>query len=212
MTEFEYDSYIKKNIAHSAMRRKGGSKSRKCPLSTDHMTQKQWKERCGEVMSYRLGKPMKWVEFNKLPSDLKEKYMNDLITRFSMNARNFAEMFDVSVATVFRAVKNDDLNVVFAKGRKPTGDQKIAYEKFLSGSTTDEVCEHDFTGEGAGSIAIAEESVVVNVPEQNLPETRLDSFTMNFSGKINVDMVANSLKYILGANSTATIQIVCHLE
>lgn len=206
MNDFEYDSYCKKNIANSASRRRGGSKSRKCPLSTDHMTHKQWKERNGEVMHYQLGSPMVWAEFNKLPSDLKEEYMNNLIRKYSANARGMADMFGVSVATVFRVVKNEKLNVEFLKGRHPAGNKKVEFERFLRGEQTEDVVEE---------VSVVE-PVVANedVPAQSavsVPGSKLDSFTMNFSGPVDVNMIANSLRYILGSGGNAKIQIVCEM-
>ena len=218
MTEFEYDCYRKKSIAHSAMRRKGGSKSKKCPLSTDHMTHKQWSERCGKVMSYQIGKPMVWAEFCKLPKDLKEEYLNNLIQKYSANARTMADIFGVSAQTIFRVVKKEDLAVEFIKGRYPSGEKAEALKRFLNGEepiqtepskeveqpAPEPVEENDVEAEPE------EIEVVVETPEK--PKTHLDSFTMNFSGEINVDMIANSLRYILTPGGKAKIQIICEIE
>jgi hypothetical protein len=206
VTEFDYDCYRKKNVAHSAARRKGGSKSKKCSLPSDRMTQKQWNERCGQVMSYSIGKPMTWAEFSKLPKDLKEEYMNNLIEKYNANARTMAEVFGVSVATVFRVVKNDNLNVTFLKGKHPAGEKYEAFRRFMDG---DSGVEED--------IVINDAEVFAEVTEEtnsigDVQKTRLDSFTMNFSGEINVDMVSNSLRYILSGAKNAKIQIICELE
>ena len=208
MNDFDYDCYRKKQVANSAMRRKCGSKSKKCSLPSDHLTKKQWNERCGSVMSYNLKKPMQWKEFTSLPKDLKEEYMNYLINEFSANARSMAALFGVSVPTVFRLVKNEGLNVKFLKGRYPSGEKEDAFRRFVDGTpdveTSDDV-----------EIAVLDE--VKSTPcdaakkESVATTTRLDGFTMNFSGDINVEMIANSLRYILGSNNKAKIQIVCEL-
>ena len=206
MTDFDYDCYKKKNVAHSAARRKGGSKSKKCSLPSDHMTQKQWKERCGQVMSYNIGRPMAWAEFSQLPKDLKEEYMNNLIEKYNANARTIAEVFGVSVATVFRVVKTDGLNVTFLKGKHPTGEKYEAFRKFMDGeSGLDEEVTVD-------NIKDTEEHSEAVDPVGEAQKTKLDSFTMNFSGEINVDMLANSLRYILSGSKSAKIQIICELE
>lgn len=206
MTEFDYDCYRKKNVAHSAARRKGGSKSKKCSLPSDHMTQKQWNERCGQVMSYNIGRPMAWAEFSQLPKDLKEEYMNNLIEKYNANARTIAEVFGVSVATVFRVVKTDGLNVTFLKGKHPTGEKYEAFRKFMDGESglNEEVTVDNIED-------IEEHSEAVD-PVGETQKTKLDSFTMNFSGEINVDMLANSLRYILSGSKAAKIQIICELE
>lgn len=206
MTDFDYDCYRKKNVAHSAARRKGGSKSKKCSLPSDHMTQKQWKERCGQVMSYNIGRPMAWAEFSQLPKDLKEEYMNNLIEKYNANARTMAEVFGVSVATVFRVVKTDGLNVTFLKGKHPTGEKYEAFRKFMDGeSGLDEEVAFD-------NIEVIEDHSEAVDPVGEVQKTKLDSFTMNFSGEINVDMLANSLRYILSGSKAAKIQIICELE
>lgn len=205
MTEFDYDCYRKKNVAHSAARRKGGSKSKKCSLPSDRMTQKQWNERCGQVMSYSIGKPMTWAEFSKLPKDLKEEYMNNLIEKYNANARTMAEVFGVSVATVFRVVKNDNLNVTFLKGKHPAGEKYEAFRRFMDGDSGEE----DIVINDAESFKEVTEETNSTGEAQ---KTRLDSFTMNFSGEINVDMVSNSLRYILSGAKSAKIQIICELE
>lgn len=206
MTDFDYDCYKKKQIGYSAIKRKCGSKSRKCSLPSDRLTTKQWNERCGNVMSYQIGKPMQWLEFQKLPKDLKEEYLNNLIEKYSANAKNMAEMFGVNPATIFRVVKNDGLNVRFLRGKHPTGDQLQAYQRFLDGEEyeSDNVC--------LGVPEEEHEDVQQQDSRDDGPRTQLDSFTMNFSGKVNVDMIANSLKYILASSQNAKIQIICELE
>lgn len=56
MNDFDYDCLQKKRLARQARYRKCGSKSRKCPLPTDNMTQEEWKERCGEVLTIKLNR------------------------------------------------------------------------------------------------------------------------------------------------------------
>lgn len=206
MTEFDYDCYKKKNVAHSAARRKCGSKSKRCTLPSDHMTAKQWNERCGQVVSYNIGKPIQWAEFSKLPKDLKEEYMNNLIEKYSANARTMAEVFGVSVATVFRVVKNENLNVKFLKGKHPSGEKGEAFRKFMDGDveSTPEMIEQ--------CIETVEYATEKTNSAVDAKMTKLDGFTMNFSGEIDVDMIANSLRYILGQNKNARVQIICEIE
>ena len=66
-------------------------------------------------------------------------------------------------------------------------------------------------------VAVGDVEVFEEVSEEvnstgEVQKTRLDSFTMNFSGEINVDMLANSLRYILSGSKAAKIQIICELE
>lgn len=220
MTEFEYDCYRKKTIARSAAHRVCGSKSKKCNLSTDNMSEKQWNERCGSVMSYNIGKPMVWAEFIKLPKDLKEEYMNKLIDKYSCNAKSLADMFGVCPATIFRTVKSDNLNVQFLKGRHPYGDKEQAFKLFLEGRADEVVNETEDQSHTDDVIVENHEAVIMpdsaednkmTIEDEQKQKTRLDSFTMNFSGEVNVEMIANSLRYILAGGGNAKIQVVCEL-
>lgn len=158
-------------------------------------------------MSYSIGKPMTWSEFQRLPKDLKEEYLNNLINKYSANARSIADMFGVNPNTIFRVVKSNELNVKFLKGKHPVGEKAVAFQKFLDG-------EYDSEPEVAAEEvpALIEEEQAEEVLDEEVNKTKLDSFTMNFSGEINVDMISNSLKYILGSGRAAKIQIICELD
>ena len=90
MNDFDYDVMIKKRVANSARNRKRGSKSKKCPMSTDHMTRKQWLERCGETVTYNLSKPMEWQDFCNLPIHIQKEYLLNLIKLYSTTASDLA--------------------------------------------------------------------------------------------------------------------------
>ena len=95
MTDFAYDCLQKKRLARQALHKKNGSKSRRCPMSTDHMTEKQWKERNGKVVSVSFDKPTSWDNFRELSKGAQEEYLRGLLATYGANATNLAEMFDV---------------------------------------------------------------------------------------------------------------------
>lgn len=49
MSDFEYDCWQRKRIAQQAKYRKCGSKSKKCSMSTDHMTQNNGRKGMGKL-------------------------------------------------------------------------------------------------------------------------------------------------------------------
>ena len=213
MNEFDFEVRQRKQIANQARHRKCGSKSRKCSLSTDRMTQKQWIERCGKVVSFQIGKPMKWAEFCELPKDLKEEYINSLIEKYSVTAKVLASMFGVSPVTVFRLVEREQLSVGFSRGKRMDESEKIAFEKFLSGKN-DELprgAEGDVGSQICEDTLEKSESATEECLSPERPSTKLNSFTLNFSGGIDIEMIANSLRYILGDGTSAKIQISCEL-
>ena len=216
MNDFEYDSYLKKNIANSARRRKIGSKSKSCHLSTDYMTHKEWKERCGSIMSYNIGKPMNWNEFCRLPKDLKEEYINTLIEKYSVNIRYLSDMFGVSPATLSRLVKKESLSVEFTKGRHPSGAQLDLYKKFLTGEVDEAVGVIDEVYEDETNILFQQEDEKsdnkTESVDSNATAPHLDCFTLNFSGRLDVNMIANSLRYIIGDGASGKVEIRCEMD
>ena len=86
MSDFEYDCLQKKRLAGQAKYRKRGSKSKKCNLPSDRMTQKQWKERCGPVVSFNFNKPMNWDTFKKLSTIVQTEYITNLQKKYGVTA------------------------------------------------------------------------------------------------------------------------------
>lgn len=200
MTDFEYDCLQKKRLARQALHRKNGSKSRRCPMSTDHMTEKQWKERNGKIVSVNFDRPTSWDNFRELSKGAQEEYLRNLSATYGANATNLAEMFDVSVSTIRRHIQSTGLDIKFQVGHSMNGEQRAAWEMFLGGTAPQPIPQP------------------APAPQQDsLPEIHVDTsmrmnkFSMSFSGDINVDMIANSLKHILGGNATGQVEIVCSL-
>lgn len=98
MTDEKY-SYIqdlkdKKFTARSARNKrthngKGGS----VKLPSDYMTKKEIKAMSGEVKSYRLNKPMTWVEFKAMPNDIQFGYIKLLKEKYSVPNTSIEKMF-----------------------------------------------------------------------------------------------------------------------
>lgn len=200
MTDFEYDCLQKKRLARQALHKKCGSKSHRCPMSTDHMTEKQWKERNGKVVSVSFDKPTSWDNFRELSKGAQEEYLRGLSVTYGANATNLAEMFDVSVSTIRRHIQSVGLDIKFHVGHSMNGEQRTAWEAFLGEKTPQSVLQ------------------TVCAPQPKKPpevcvdtSMRMDNFSLSFSGDINVDMIANSLKHILGGKATGRVEIVCSL-
>ena len=82
MNDFEFDCLQKKRLARQAKYRKRGNKSRKCPMSTDHMTNKQWIERCGKIVSIKMDSPITWASFKELSKQTQEDYIKSLMEKY----------------------------------------------------------------------------------------------------------------------------------
>ena len=171
------------------------------------MTQREWIERNGPVMSYNLRKPMSWEQFTNenLGNDVKEEYLNGLIGQFSVNQRILAEMFGISVATLSRTIKRLGLNINFVKGKFPNEEQMAAYEAFLNPEVEQEELEPQEEYDTAIDESEAQE------PTQKAV-TSMTEFSIKFQGVLDIDTVANSLKMILGRHAEGEIEIICKIR
>lgn len=100
MNDFNYDCMQKKRIARGAFahisRKRGG-----CSLPSDTLTEKQRKEKNGEVKSYNITRPMPWREFKPMPEDLKREFFRNMQS-FGGTAKWLAEEMNVCDATIRR--------------------------------------------------------------------------------------------------------------
>ncbi len=132
MTEF-YD-YVReqKQAASGARHRVCGSKSKRCYLPSDHMTQAQWKKKNGEVVSVNLSQPMNWAAFSGMANDLKEEYITKCIADFGCGLSDFSRMFGVHAITVKRHFQKAGINTdCFHSGKRMTKEQRCAFDKWL---------------------------------------------------------------------------------
>lgn len=220
MRDFYKEVSEKKVVARGARYRKGGSKSRKCSMSTDYMTQKQWKERNGPIMSYSMTQPIDWNSFKKMPADVQEMYVKSMKEKFGANQTDLAEMFDVHPQTVRMVFKSLGLGKMFSRGGKLMNEeQKKVWHKFI-GQEAEENAEEQVEAVVEETVDVIEEQPVIceqteeddsDVCESDVEDTDaclMSDFAVRFTGKIDVNMVANSLRTILGDHSVGSLKII----
>lgn len=201
MNDFEHDCLQKKRLAQQARYRRRYGK-RKCTLSTDYMTQKQWKERCGVVLTINYNKPVSWDVFKELTAKTQEEYIRHLMDTYGANATSLAAMFDVQPLTVRRFLSSKELNISFPVGRSMNTEQKTAWEKFLK--------EEQDSLKAVESVPLTPVSgATIATPAGSA--MNMKNVSMSFSGKIDVNAIANSLRHVLGENMVGEIQIMCNL-
>lgn len=156
-------------------------------------------------MSYNLGKPIEWGEFKALPNEIQEEYLIGLQKKYSVTATDIAKMFGVKPLTVTRHVASKELNVSFHRGRSMSAEQRTEFAKFLSGDTAreDDLATEDLNKITSDESATAEGGVVA---------MKMNGVSLSFSGRIDVDAIANSLRHILGTGAVGRIQIICDIE
>lgn len=204
MNDFEYDCYERKQLARQAKYKKNGSKSKKCTLPQDNMTDAQLRKQNGEVYTFSMNRPMRsWATFVNLSPATATEYVMGLHDEYGASVGDLADMFGVSYNTVWNRLNG--IGVSFGRGgRKP--DAKIAaWRRFLS---SDDLAYTD-----CDDLPLADEEDKQTAPVEEQvtdpePETmRFCRFTVSFGGAIRLDAVMNSLRHVLGDNAKGTLNI-----
>lgn len=135
MNDFNYDCMQKKRIARGAFahinRKRGG-----CSLPSDTLTEKQRKEKNGEVKSYNITRPMPWREFKPMPEDLKREFFRNMQS-FGGTAKWLAEEMNVCDATIRR-----EAELVGTPFRRGGRNEKMWQSKVTEWANADEVDIH----------------------------------------------------------------------
>lgn len=207
MNDFDYDVMQKKRIARMAQYRKRGSKSKKCPMSTDYMTRKQWEERCGEVHAYKMDEPKSWEQFKEMPINIQQEYLAFLVKNYNVNATSLGTMFSVKPLTVRRYIETNNFGLTFKVGNSMNSAQKEKWKQFLEQS-------EPLPDEQAVNEQVYDyESDTKSETPQLISSMGMDmkQFSMTFQGKIDVNMIANSIISIIGQGAIGKVEIVCTL-
>lgn len=105
MTDFDFDVKQKKSIAHGAYARKSGSKSKKCTLPSDSLTEAQKRKLNGPCVGVKLDEPMSWEQFKSLPLSLAKEYIANLRETYNASQLMLSGMFGVSPPLICRTFK-----------------------------------------------------------------------------------------------------------
>ena len=132
MNDFDFDVMTKKRIARGAAARKCGSKSRRCTLPSDYLTDAQKKARNGKMSTYNLSKPMTYEQFKLMPRDLQREYLLKLRNDMHASARVIAQMFGCSYETVRVVIRDLGINTG-GKRLYMNLDQLLRWNNWLSG-------------------------------------------------------------------------------
>lgn len=214
MNDFDYDVMQKKQLARMAKCRKSGSKSKKCPMSTDHMTRKQWKERCGEVHTYVMNEPKSWEQFKELPTNIQKEYLMHLIQNYNVNATSLAMMFGVRPLSVRRYIETNQLGFTFKVGNSMNAEQKARWQKFLSETQHPNEtagCSEEASAKTEKTLDAAKGNIVPVQPQliNSMKGMDMKQFSLTFQGQIDVGMIANSILSIIGQGATGKVEIMC---
>lgn len=197
MTDFDYEVFQRKRLAQQARYVKRGSKSKKCNLPCDGMTNAQWKKRNGEVLNMNLNRPMGWAEFKRMPTDLQQEYINKLQGKFyGLNACSLAQMFGVTDQCV-RSYLKERFDMQGTRGKTMDNITRDLWLDFITAPESPEP-EIDPPAE-----------VLKPEPEEVSDPTHIDNFIVEFSGIISPESIYNTLRSMLKGRADGTVTIEC---
>lgn len=158
MNDFDYDCMQKKRIAMGAFahinRKRGG-----CSLPSDTLTEKQRKEKNGEVKSYNITRPMPWHEFKAMPEDLKREFFRNMQS-FGGTAKWLAEEMGASAQTIIAYAER--VGAPFRRGGRNAG---MWQRKIMEWANVDAVAVHTADALVEGS------RIISDAPKPEKPNT-----------------------------------------
>ena len=195
MNDFDFDVMTKKRIARSASARKCGSKSRRCTLPSDYLTDAQKKARNGKLSTYNLSKPMTYEQFKLMPRDLQREYLLKLRNDMHASSRVIAQMFGCSYETVRVVIRDLGINT---GGKKiyMNLDQLLRWNNWLSGdaaNTPVAVTDPETETETETISAAAEETGDASTPVNNDASTEEIKCAALLGGKLNLRGTASEI-------------------
>ena len=206
MNDFDYDVYLKKRVARGYRNKKNGSKSKRCSLTSDGMTQKQWKEKNGVIMSYNLSSPMSWDQFKAMPDDLQREYITSLRDKYSTTATDLARFFGCVPSTITKYCKST-LGITFDPGKRMTKEQKNSFREFAGESEIEaENVLNSYEDESNTELPVRE---LMPAHISQASDFNMKEISMSFSGNFDADAIRNSLALTIGKGRPVQIDIKC---
>ena len=201
MNDFDYDLVQKKRLARQARFRKCGSKSRKCSLISDQLTPKQWRERCGDVVSYQLGKPMGWEQFKQLPKHIQKLYIDGLMEQFYPTATDLSKVFGATAQTIAKYL-GKEFGIRFYPGKLMPKDRLSGFQLFLGNAEQQEETVQQ-------EPEPRQEELLIETQFTRESDMAMTEFSLSFDGMFDPRMIHNSIASMLPDGTNVQIEIHC---
>lgn len=138
MNEAEYvfkrDIREKKSAGRGARHKRNGSRTSYVKLPSDHMSKAEWERRNGPVESYNINTVIRdWGNFCRLPSDLAETYLRNIISTYNLSQSQVAGSFAITPARLTTTLKAKGIEIGWKRGRQRTD---YRWPDFLNGGFT----------------------------------------------------------------------------
>ena len=188
-------------------------------MSTDYMTPKQWRERCGEIVTYKLSEPMDWITFLGAPADIQKEYLTKTIERFGTTATDLAKMFKIDARTVSKFCAKPEIGIHFTAGKRMSKENKERFNEFLGVEPIQEPEVIHIVDEVVRNVEtepiLVDPAVTVAEPTSEpvrTPGMAMTEFSLSFSGKADLRMIYNSLVAIIPDGADIKIDIQCSIS
>lgn len=132
--------------------------------------------------------PMTWKEFKNLEKEGQRNYLQQLIDTYGANAVTIAEMFHIGAQTVRKYIAEADLGIKLSRGSRV---DRARWQAFLG---------------------IGKEEEPAELPADTGTGMQIDSLSMHFSGKIDVDLIAASLHKVFDGAGNGEVEISCRIS
>lgn len=97
--EYIYKQDVKeKAITARSSHKYGSSRRRRCGLSSDNLTRKEWERMNGPVHTLKPDEALSWDRFRALPKSLQQDYIKHILSKFKVGPAALGRMFGVSEA------------------------------------------------------------------------------------------------------------------
>ena len=193
---FKQTEMERKRLTRGAYHKKRGSKSKKCTLPSDRMSQEEKDAMNGEVKTYQIRRPMNWSDFKRLPKDLQAEYLLMLTDKRGAGRKDVADMFGISAQGLSDYLNDHHPGKYYFKGKR--SDQKRFLE-WLGGEAQEEKIA-EMIPETEKNVEIVE-----TIPEPVKVSVAIDRGHFELSG--NVRSVFEKMIAILGESEAYKISI-----
>ena len=153
-------------------------------------------------MTMSLSKPMGWEDFKQLSAGMQTEYLQHITDTYKVGKAKIAkELFGCSDNTLAKYIVDQNLPITFhaTSGSKPK-DQISAWNTFL-GVKLDEAMDMP----NVATDAVPDEA---DTPAPGKTIMKMDSVSLRFTGELDIQMVANSLRHIVGDGTRGTLTVM----
>ena len=201
--EFRREIRERKTLGYSAKKKINGSKSkRSAKLSSDYLTDKQLRERNGQVMTYNLNQPMGWKEFKMIPEDLQKEYIKTLVNKYELTQHALCEMFGITRVPLAALLDKLDLRDIFPRGRKMSARKIIAFEEFLHPTLKEpEPASEEVVEQVDDAVTKTDAEVFTDA------KMVMSNAQFTFCGSVDFSQVSNTLRQCIPSNARVRLTV-----